>query len=132
MIKTNMTQLEFFREWCSALRRGEFVQGRSALHTITQGVPSSDKYCCLGVACVVAVRHDMLARQLIAHHDTYSYMPIGSDRDIYWAHMPFNLANWLEIEQKEQVHLAKMNDNGQPFSVIAGWIEQNLMVRFEE
>src|SRR5688500_14463606 len=38
------------RAWVDALRSGEFRQGKRRLHT------DDGRYCCLGVACVVAFR----------------------------------------------------------------------------
>jgi hypothetical protein len=132
MFATDMTQLQFFQDWTHSLRSGEFKQGRGALHTVLQGVPNSDLFCCLGVGCEIGVKNDLLSRQLIVKHDVYNYMSSENQRAITWSIMPDELSAWLRISYAEQRTLAQMNDAGQPFSVIAGWIEQNLMVRFEE
>ena len=45
-----------FSKWIAALRSGKYKQGYGFLQ------PTKDKYCCLGVACLVIIPKDKLER----------------------------------------------------------------------
>lgn len=48
-----MNRLEFFKRWADVLESGEYAQGRQVLRTV------DNKYCCLGVACDIAIKEDL-------------------------------------------------------------------------
>ncbi len=48
--------IENMRLWVAALRSGEFAQGRKRLAQSGDG-GATWRYCCLGVACELAIRH---------------------------------------------------------------------------
>jgi hypothetical protein len=92
---------DFKQRWVAALRSGEYEQGKNELHR-------DDKFCCLGVACVVA---GYTSDQLLTE-----FIPKDFDK------VPVILVDEGDIP----TDLANMNDRGQPFSEIADYIEQNL------
>lgn len=47
---------ERLRLWVAALRSGEFPQGKDVLCRVS---PAGDTYCCLGVACEVAIANGL-------------------------------------------------------------------------
>src|SRR5688572_1809194 len=67
-----MANKEAIRLWVDALRSGDYVQGRGNLH-----LSSEDSYCCLGVACDVALKNEVIAvapwdESLIAAEDDHA------------------------------------------------------------
>lgn len=95
----------FKTKWLKALRSGEYKQGRGQLCI-------QDRYCCLGVACVIA-GHDMKDESLI---------PIAYD----------NVPILLREHSTFIAQLTAMNDGvrgykrPRSFKQIANWIEKNL------
>jgi hypothetical protein len=88
---------ELKAKWIGALRSGEYKQGRGKFE-------HEDKYCCLGVLCVVG-----------------GIKPIDGD----------GIGNWSftidAIGNSGDPHvLASMNDEGKSFTEIADYIEANL------
>jgi hypothetical protein len=124
-----ITQLEFYKEWIAALKSGRYLQGIGALHTKTA---LGSEFCCIGVSCEVALKHDMVVRQLVLKHDAYNYAPVTDQRNIVWGVFPRTLQLWLGIHADDQDQLVRMNDHGVSFSEIASWIEINLMTRWEK
>lgn len=101
---------EFKELWLQALRSGKFEQGSGALRLTDHG---KEKYCCLGVACVIT--------------DEYIY-----DEDIFpkpevWFSWFVNEAKYHFMAANDLKHkLASMNDVGVSFADIATYIEENL------
>lgn len=126
-----ITQLEFYKEWIAALRSGNYPQGIGALHTKTA---LGSEFCCIGVSCEIALKHNMVVRQLVLKHDAYNYAPVtdANQRSIVWGVFPRTLQTWLGIDFEDQDQLVRMNDHGVSFSEIASWIETNLMTRWEK
>lgn len=123
------------------LRSGEYRQGQSALR---QRGEDSDRYCCLGVMCEIAVEEGVIQRG-----DTpsigwpYSYGP--KDDQMY---LPDAVVDWAGIEvdfekdpdygdyyyeqrgqasENQADSLAVMNDSGKAFPEIADWMEANVV-----
>lgn len=104
----------FKKKWVDALLSGEYKQGEGDLLHV-------GKYCCLGVACVVAGvrKHDMLNKGLIYTYEEYSE----------------KVPAILRVEATEAMYiyrstvpgaLADLNDSEVPFEVIAGVINEYL------
>lgn len=90
-------------KWVKALRSGEYVQGTGSLY-------NHGRYCCLGVlACVYNGE-----KQSEGAFGTAGYNDSG-----------YGIAT-REVGEEEKDGLAIMNDNGIPFELIAGFIQENL------
>lgn len=110
---------ELKQKWVAALRSGEYKQGKGKLLYHENGETS---YCCLGVLCEVAKfdpaiwhRKNILGECFVS----------GSTAN--------SLRENLNISITAEHTLVCLNDGGengvyraQPFSVIAGWIEENI------
>lgn len=53
--------------WLTALRSGDYAQGRGALHRIT--ADGGSEYCCLGVLCALAADAGHAMPATSPHHD---------------------------------------------------------------
>lgn len=105
--------LDFKKKWLKALRSGEFKQQEEGY------LKFNDKYCCLGVACVVSgvepKQQRLLSRTSKAHKN-----------------IPQMLKGFNKLTEK----LSNMNDGvsdtglgfvkRKTFKYIANWIEKNL------
>lgn len=106
MENENKLPPDFKAKWVAALRSGEYEQGRSNLHW-------GGKFCCLGVACVVASIPlvNLNNWSLIPNHKEFKEIPEilhdGYGDDV-------------------GLKLAAMNDNNKSFTEIAQYIEENL------
>lgn len=73
------------RKWVAALRSGQFDQGTVKLR-------SANEYCCLGVACEVAIANGVnLKVKLYDEHATY---------DGETAYLPRQVSDWLGLSQE--------------------------------
>jgi hypothetical protein len=90
---------ELKQKWVTALRSGEFKQGRGALE-------EDGTFCCLGVLCRVTGRPT-------------THKNGGPNRDR--RPLPLELLNF-----EQQWRLTAMNDAGKTFPEIASYIEANL------
>jgi len=107
--------VEAITELITELRSGKYIQGRAALRR-------SDHYCCLGIACEVAVRHGVIESPVAG--DTsfddgkYYYGPF---RDA--AYLPEVVRDWFGFDDKAPRYgdfvFAWANDDGVPFEKIA-------------
>jgi hypothetical protein len=75
---------EIKAEWTAALRSGEYAKGTHVLRNLR------DEYCCLGVLCEIAIKHDVIppACQL---DGVYSY---GAGEQANQALLPVAVAEW--------------------------------------
>lgn len=94
---------EFKREWVKALTSGEYKQGKEALRY-------RQWHCCLGVA-----RHAIPKIDDLNDSDT---------RNNGW--LEGNELRALGITNQVQRELAQLNDEGVPFDMIAGLIDEAL------
>ncbi len=96
----------FKAKWIEALRSGKYKQGKGCLK-------NGDKYCCLGVAAIVA-GYKIRKRDEIARPGETGPLVRGS----YDALDDFGIVN--------RMPLIVMNDGDTPFTKIADYIEKNL------
>lgn len=99
---------EFKEKWVAALRSGEYKQGMYKLYD-----ESTNTYCCLGVAAVVAgIPKDIVK-------ETYAYPTERKTRQYS--------AAYADMSHAAAGELIEMNDEmGKNFNQIAKWIEKNL------
>lgn len=109
--------------WVAALESGDYEQGVSLL-AYEDG--ESMKYCCLGVLCELAVEAGVAIKRKVGNTVTYG------DNE-YDATLPPVVMFWAGIEQEEgqftdrlgdNKYLAALNDDGMPFTEIAGIIRE--------
>ena len=98
-------------KWVAALRSGKYQQGAGYLRR-------DDKFCCLGVLC------DVLGKRWYTEVDGSWSVRRGGV--VNSGVLPYPLREELKIEYGAMNGLAKMNDRGKSFKVIANWIEKNL------
>lgn len=100
------------KKWVDALRSGEYDQTRNYLRT-------DDGYCCLGVACEVAIENGVRLKAVY--------------KDGLWEYarnsevLPPSVQRWLGLAADDGAYarwtLAEKNDEGRPFDEIADVIE---------
>ena len=106
---------EFKEKWLAALRSGEYKQGSGLL------LDSSNNYCCLGVACIVAGYHtDQIVGKCYAER-TFEELPEILRGASYDSNIVKTLANMNDGESERSTPLPKKS-----FSEIADYIEANL------
>lgn len=106
---------EYKDKWITALRSGQYRQGRGVLH-------SGDGFCCLGVLCSVLHEDGLLARRLNTQNFVYDY---GAHGDV--TILPTETWVSLSIPGFAMDKLIEMNDSDRAsFDVIADWIEETL------
>ena len=113
-----LTPSEARAAWVKALRSDEFEQGEGALR-------HGDKYCCLGVACELAIRDGVWLSVTVDENNLYAYSGQTGT-------LPGDVRRWLDLETVDGVlkddsetSLASTNDAGSPFSEIADIIERD-------
>lgn len=102
---------ELVKEWVAALRSGEYEQGRAFLRS------QENAYCCLGVACDIALQGEEWEFQ-----DGRWVTKEG-----YAGHLPVKLWDRLGVSWDRESTLIHMNDSGKSFPEIADWIETNIL-----
>lgn len=105
-------------KWCTALRSGEYKQGKGFLKTL------DGEYCCLGVLAELdgqleAPDYDT-ANPAFGHFATKYHLKGRINITVY-----HGLQN-SELSEKETTTLVDMNDDDASFPEIADWIEANL------
>jgi hypothetical protein len=111
------------RKWVEALRSGKFKQSRFVLR-------NEEGFCCLGVACEVAVREGVIP-EARAGKDRYDY-----DNEI--SSLPERVQNWLGLRTpygyaEGYQSLESLNDSGEySFEQIANVIESKPKGLFRE
>lgn len=120
-------------EWITALRSGEFVQGRYGMAGANPLAPNEGiKYCCLGVKAELDVRgkrHSILKEWNTVVKNFY-FSIIGGHKS---NNMPTAaICTAWGLDQRDASRLAFMNDGTDgdirrhTFPEIAQWIEDNL------
>ena len=92
-------------KWVNALRSDDFQQGMGVLRT------RDGKFCCLGLLRYINDPKDKTKRR-----DHFGPVELLSDERL----KEFGLTRRIQRE------LAAMNDEGVPFPVLAGFIEENI------
>ena len=91
-----MKKNEFIKLWCEALRSGEFKQGQRRLC-------QDNKYCCLGVACHLAEKHEVVDLvRTTTSIGTTTTTSIGTTTTTAWNgfgdYMPVKLREFLDLK----------------------------------
>lgn len=114
---------EIKSRWVTALRSGQYRQGRLALRN------TSDEYCCLGVLCEIAVQENVIPEP-VRNMDLYRY---GDADDSNSSYLPLSVQMWAGLTKNpvvtsgsDDVLLADLNDAWKSFEEIADLIEENL------
>lgn len=125
-----MMSNEQFDTFITALRSGEYKQGRSQLmvppehqwHAEGEEPDGRDAYCCLGLYCEingVDLRKSVRVKESLGNgrYRTSQFLrfELGGIE-----HGPRILLN--DIPYKQRVHLAKMNDSSKTFAEIADYL----------
>jgi hypothetical protein len=106
------------QKWVSALRSGEYQQGKYRLHT-------KDKFCCLGVLCDLYGKENNVEWNLMNNGHNYEFQNKES-------HLPSSVKKWAGVEDCNphvndgESTLARLNDSGSTFEEIAHIIENHL------
>jgi hypothetical protein len=122
---------EIRQQWVSALRSGDYAQGRNALRS------GDDKFCCLGVLCDLAEKAGAIP--VGGRFDDLGDWTYGPPGDQNRAWLPMKVMDWAGLDSENPVidgrGLASYNDGGYTlhtifkacsFSEIADLIEENL------
>lgn len=123
-----MANLENIRKWTAALRSGDFHQAKYVLND-TEG------YCCLGVACEVAISDGLPVDK--TERGAVPYFRPETGKHVEYAgfgtFLPYDVMTWLGLESvspmvrynKRWYGLPELNDDGAfTFAEIADLIEQ--------
>ncbi len=135
-----MPNTVFLTNWVAALRSGEFGQITGQLGTVDHETGEVDGYCCLGVACEVAIRmgHN-LQKDREAHALIYDGEEMNPPDSVLalsglpeWAVEVSTEKLYGEVElyddETKTVDLAELNDNyGWSFTAIADALEENYL-----
>ena len=113
---------EIAEKWVTALRSGEYKQGKDVLADTHR-----TQHCCLGVLCEVAIKEDLEVEvQIIPGH--------AAIFDNSKAFLPHTVADWAGMKTRlgdlpigvattTVLSLMSMNDGGHSFGAIANVIE---------
>lgn len=85
---------EIKAQWVAALRSGDYKQGRSELKSYT------GYYCCLGVACDLAVKAGVTKETYYPDIREYRFNSIGF-QDLSSLILPIGVAGWLGINSTD-------------------------------
>lgn len=101
------------KKWVAALRSGRYEQTKGALER-------GGRYCCMGVACVVAMRAGVPLERTGSDSGTVAY---NSCTGL----LPSSVAAWLGLNDTGGDYLSgkltDLNDRGTPFAQLAEIIE---------
>lgn len=112
--------------WVAALRSKKFKQARGALRR--NGWGEGESFCCLGVLCELAREEGVVERARDGYVDPFNEYDYASGV------LPGAVKRWAGIDTQKgyfgndgynRKSLAKINDDGNDFDVIANLIEQN-------
>lgn len=128
---TRMTRMnpEIKQKWITALRSGGYLQGKGGLRIKGWPISKTEKFCCLGVLCEIAVKAGVIPAPV--NDASLSFYKYGGEQIastlpaevIAWAGLPSG--NPI-LPKRAHRTLAEMNDSGVSFSEIADIIEENL------
>lgn len=123
------------QKWVAALRSGEYAQNTEAfLHIAADPANNQpvDRFCCLGVACKLAVEAGVIPspntqQDYPGSLTVYQYGAAGETGNA--SALPPDVRDWLGLNDNLGHRaggdgLASMNDNGVTFEVIADLIER--------
>lgn len=118
------------KNWIKALRSGEYKQTEGFLCSVNNGIES---FCCLGVLCdlegdgywEITQNKDLFEEAVFFGYD-YRYDYRTKNHNSYDEFPPNSLMKKVGLKRADAETLAKMNDHGDSFKVIADYIEDNL------
>lgn len=123
---------EIKAKWLTALRSGEYMQGRGTLRIHTNDESDPDRFCCLGVLCDLAERAGAVTHQFgVSDENDETSTFYGVDGAS--AYLPDEVITWATINTdavtmrwcfSDDRSLTHMNDTGSSFSEIADVIER--------
>ena len=108
------------KKWIKALRSGDYDQ------TDQKMVSHDDKFCCLGVLCNISGAGEWIEPGNLFNIDWLYLVEINGVKHSHFGHVPDKYADSIGLSESDQVMLANMNDDGDPFSKIADYIEEYL------
>lgn len=119
----------FFDKWLTALRSGEYQQGKNALKRIDQN--GNVQYCCLGVACDLinpkwADSPDNYQQEANSQYGFYGWFADTLMESSYGSSEVIDLPFLSDLRYDVGKQVADMNDNGATFLEIADWLEENV------
>ncbi len=124
------------KKWVEALKSGEFEQGKHCLAS------ADGKYCCLGVACEVAMKEGVpLNKRLGEFNKMYYYYSDSSKSELNNGFLPKEVMHWLGLATSDGGYkdpylnwatLTGKNDGGATFEEIAAFIESEPKGLFRE
>lgn len=118
---------EIKAQWVAALRSGEYVQGKSTLHSVDEN--GNAQFCCLGVLCDLAVKAGGVVEEVdtpeegregVVYYDGDQSFPPPSV--VVWAGIPDQYGR-VPGSLGDERALYQLNDAGTSFAVIADEIE---------
>lgn len=115
-----MKKSEFIELWTQALESGKYKQGKSLLWQ------KGNKYCCLGVACVIA--QETGVRQIEIEKDNDEFLPSTLARFLNMT-TAGSFKEPVVYGGKDFTNLADMNDEGVTFKEIANVIREQIKAK---
>jgi hypothetical protein len=116
---------EIREQWTTALRSGDYKQGKTALHIKADADREEpERFCCLGVLCDLAYKAGAVERNDL--HGEYAY---GARRGLNAAYLPREVIAWAGMPDGRGTRptggaaLFILNDEGSTFAEIADIIE---------
>jgi hypothetical protein len=110
--------------WVSALRSGEFRQGRKLLRSY-----DGEKWCCLAILCEVYRRETGNGEWTEKHGMAPAFVVDGRDERSY---APKPVAEWVGIDDEGQTKYVRKNENYWSFERIADLIAKDAGLVVEE
>lgn len=131
-IKEKELQISLVKEWITDLRNPSFLQGRGVLKQRRNFEKGIYAYCCLGVLCEIAVKHDLLE----SFETKYIYNK-GEENTEILSNDLGQLRNKIGLIKSEENKLIYMNDGNyevrqHTFLEISDHIEKNILPRLED
>lgn len=123
------------KKWVAALRSGKYKRGKEQLGLVVNEKTMATKYCCLGVACELALKAGVVKKKFVGEGGLVTY-----DGHSSW--LPPAVQEWLGLrkdngefvpkKRQKRDSLAELNDSGKSFSYIADFIEREPPGLFKE
>lgn len=105
---------EIAKEWTTALRSGDYQQGRLALH-------DRNRFCCLGVLCDIYRKATGRGQWLPSIDELGDcYVVNGCENSTV---PPAEVREWVGVTDCQINYLINLNDDGTSFAQIADFIE---------
>jgi hypothetical protein len=141
-------KLEIKTLWTTALRSGEYKQGKGTLRQTSGSPDVPDLFCCWGVLCDLAVKAGVVEERLTVSGSASAAYYTSADPDGATALASTAVLEWAGLEESfgqvpmhptlapyvypegpnppVRTSLVSINDNGAPFTLIADTIDREL------